>query len=229
MQFLMVLEFMKRKLFFNILILSFLFVSCVSFSKQESGVDFPLVHQNFTAINSGKIIFDDDFAIDNNKGNIKITLLRGIKYPIFSIFVSFDEGRFVKENYKAMIKFDDKIEKIKLNTTKYYEEGKKVYFLKRIKTFDKRYIFNSAFYSFGNGCKSDFLLCKIYDKNEIYKVFCLDNKFAYQIENNNKIMACIFDGNYEIYDVVQEKSIKEIIATICAIEGYIKINEKILF
>lgn len=231
MQFLMVLEFMKRKLFFNILILLFFFMleSCVSFSTQGSCVDFPLVHQDFTVINSGKIIFDDDFVTDNNEDTIKISLSRGMKYPIFSIFVSFDEGRFIKENYKAMIKIDDKIEKIKLNTIKYYEKGKKVYFLKRIKTFDKRYVFNSAFYSFDNVNKSDFLLCKIYDKNEIYKVFFLSNKFAYQIENGNKIMACIFDDNYEIYDVSQEKAIKEVIATICAIEGYIKINEKILF
>lgn len=121
------------------------------------------------------------------------------------------------------------MEKIKLNTTKYYEKSKKVYFLKKIKVFDKRYIFNSAFYPFSNGDKSVFLLCKIYEKNETYKVFCLDNKFSYQIENNNKILAYIFDDNYEIYDDFQEKSIKEVVATICAITGYIKINEKMFF
>lgn len=39
-------------------------------------------------------------------------------------------------------------------------------------------------------------------------------------------MAYIFDDNYEIYDVSQEKSMKEIIAAICAVEGYIKTNKK---
>ena len=57
----MVLEFMKRKLFSSILIFLslFLFQSCVSFSKQESDVDFPLPRQNFTVACSGKIVFND--------------------------------------------------------------------------------------------------------------------------------------------------------------------------
>lgn len=228
MQFLMVLEFMKRKLFSSILIFLslFLFQSCVSFSKQESDVDFPLPRQNFTVACSGKIVFNDFFETKDEENTIKISLSRGIKYPIFSIFVSFDEGRFEKEHYKAIIKFDDKTEKIKLNTIKYYEEGKKVYFLKRMKAFGKRYIFNSAFYPFDNDGNNDFLLCKIYDKDGTYKVFCRDKTFTYQIESNNKIMAYIFDDNYEIYDVSQEKSMKEIIAAICAVEGYIKTNKK---
>lgn len=228
MQFLMVLEFMKRKLFSSILIFLslFLFQSCVSFSKQESDVDFPLPRQNFTVACSGKIVFNDFFETKDEENTIKISLSRGIRYPIFSIFVSFDEGRFEKEHYKAIIKFDDKTEKIKLNTIKYYKEGKKVYFLKRIKAFGKRYIFNSAFYPFDNDGNNDFLLCKIYDKDGTYKVFCRDKTFTYQIESNNKIMAYIFDDNYEIYDASQEKSMKEIIAAICAVEGYIKTNKK---
>ena len=73
------------------------------------------------------------------------------------------------------------------------------------------------------------MLCKIYDKDGTYKVFCRDKTFTYQIESNNKIMAYIFDDNYEIYDVSQENSMKEIIAAICAVKGYIKTNKKSLW
>ena len=85
----MVLEFMKRKLFSSILIFLslFLFQSCVSFSKQESDVDFPLPRQNFTVACSGKIMFNDFFETKDEENTIKISLSRGIKYPIFSVFL----------------------------------------------------------------------------------------------------------------------------------------------
>lgn len=94
MRFLMVSEFMKRKSFFSVLIFSLLFVlvSCVSFSTEKSDTDFPLSRQDFSVVCSGKILFGDFFGEKNEENNIKITLLRGVKYSVFSPFVSFEEG-----------------------------------------------------------------------------------------------------------------------------------------